>query len=203
MLPPCHDLIKEFSVLTEVPVSLDDVKDALLKRGVADEIYYFLEAALNPEILEGALVQWEYPNNGKMVRVAHIDCAKSLRPERKRLVVCKELLHLLDEPDMRVSTAEEFERLTSRLGLPPEDQDPVKDGDKTISDRVGIYKAIAVLFPWATREVFMKPFNEGKLSHEDIAKIVDIPARYAALVMTDVWEAVHNVLVQEFHEKDG
>ncbi len=91
---------------------------------------------------------------GEVKRVAHIDCAKTLPPQRKRLVVCKELLHLLDPDFNRVNNEEDFKKLTDNIGLPPEDQDPTKDGPKTVSDRIGIYKAVAVLFPLAARDVF-------------------------------------------------
>ena len=197
MLTPCHELIKEFSTRTTVPVELDDVVEAIKKRGIKDEIWYF-KADLDPSIVQAALVEWEYPDGfGRTKRVAHVDYAKSLPPDRQRLAVCKELLHLLDPDEMKVSTEAEFEQLVSRIGLPPEDQDPALDGHRTVSDYVGIYKAVAVLFPWAAREIFLPKFTDGTISHEDIARIVDIPPRYAALVMKEWWAKMHEILVKE------
>lgn len=201
MLPNCHALIKEFSEREGVPVELEDVVEAVKKRGAKDEIYYWLEADLDPTILMGALEEWEYPDEeGKLHYVAHVDCAKSLPGDWKRLVVCKELLHLLDPPVLRVHTEAEFEHLCHRLGLPPEDQDIEKDGDKTISDRLGTYKAIAVLFPYAVREIFMPKYQANLISYEDIAKIVDVPARYAALVMSDHWATLHAIFIKDFSD---
>ncbi|HJW40384.1 MAG TPA: hypothetical protein VJ476_04045 [Rhizomicrobium sp.] len=178
-------------------MELDDVVEAIKKRGVKDDIWYF-KADLDPSVVQAALVEWEHPDGaGGVKHVAHIDYAKALPPDRQRLAVCKELLHLLDPPEMKVSTEEEFEKLVSRIGLPPEDQDPALDGHKTISDRVGIYKAVAVLFPWAAREVFLPKFKDGTISHEDIARVVDIPPRYAALVMQDWWAQMHEILVKD------
>lgn len=194
----CADLIKEFSTRTTVPVELDDVVEAIKKRGVKDEIYYFMES-FDETILAGALVEEDIPDGeGGYKRVASINVAKSRPAEDKRLVACKELLHLLDPEDMRINTEEEFEKLISRMGLPPELQIDVNaDGRKTFMDRVGLYKALAVLFPYAARELFLPKFKENPDCYTDIAQVVDIPARFVFLVMQDAWPKLHELLIQE------
>lgn len=75
----------------------------------------------------------------------------------------------------------------AKIILPPELQDPV-DGEQVWSDRAAVYQAVAILFPWATRELLMRTFQEGKLTIEDIATMLDLPSRYVRLVMSDLWK---------------
>jgi hypothetical protein len=97
-------------------------------------------------------------------------------------------LHILDPEENRVKNQEELRQQFEKIVLPTEFQDPIKDGVKVLSDRLATYLAVAVLFPWTTRQILMPAYTERKLTLEDIARIVDIPLRYVALVMDDRWE---------------
>lgn len=192
------ELIKKFDVLKKVPVDVNDVIAELRARGIEHEIYFW-PADINDERLKGQLVQidyWDYPltdanMDGPTKTVADIYYCKSMSEDEQRLVCCKELLHILDPAGCRAATEEEITRLFQKIGLPPEMQDAAADGAPVSSDRVALYEAVAVLFPYATRQLLMKPYKEEKITLADIARLVDIPYKYVAFVMHDVWDRVH------------
>lgn len=143
---------------------------------------------------------WDWPNpqaEKKTVYVADIYYAKTLTTDWSRLVTCKESVHLLDPPECRAATDAEVTKLFDRMALRPELQDPIKDGNATTTDRVAIFQAVALLFPFATRQLLLPKLQAGKLTIRDIQRMVDIPMRYVSFVMSDRWEAVHDVLVAD------
>jgi hypothetical protein len=193
------DVIKHFRTVTTVPVEVDEVVEFLRASGVKDELYLW-EVDINSERLRGSLVQWEpweYPMNGEVHYVGDIYVAKSLPPDWRRLVVCKELLHVIDPVDCRVNSEADIEQLIEKLVLPPELQDAKQDGWKVLTDKVAIYEAIAVLFPLAARALMLELLKSGKTTVGEIAHIVDLPERFVRLVMWEKWPNVHSNLVGE------
>jgi hypothetical protein len=191
-----NDLIRQFSTRTILPVQVEDVAAALVAAGIADEIYYFWNIEMDTGVLKGAITHWEYPaGDGKTKRVVDIETARSLPLPEKRLVQCKELLHVLDPATFQVNTREAAFGLVQKIIIPPEFQDPFTDGHLANSDRVAILHALAVLFPFACRELLMKPLAEGKLSLQQIAEFADLPVEYAAVVMSETWPTVHQMMI--------
>ena len=45
---------------------------------------------------------------------------------------------------------------------------------------------MAILFPWAARDLLLAKFEEGKLTIDEIAQLVDLPTRYVRLVMSNL-----------------
>ena len=192
-------IIKEFDSRKSVPVDVNEVLQALISRGIKDEIWFW-DADIDAKTLRGQLVHWdpaqdwEYPTDETQItkrRVADIYYAKNLTDDWQRLVCCKELLHILDPAGARAATQEAVMRLTEKIVLPPDLQD-VTDGYATATDRVALLQATAVLFPLRARELFKA---DGTLSNAEIAKLVDIPSRYVAVVMSDSWPAIHKILI--------
>lgn len=154
---------------------------------------YFWEEDLNTDILKGRIENWEYPKDGQIVNCIDIGYSKNLRKDWQRLVCCKELIHILDPIDCRVMTEEEFDRLCEKIVLPLDLQEPL-DGKPVWTDRLAVYQALAILFPWASRQLLLQPFKLEKISLEEIAASTDLPIRYVSLVMSSVWEVVHRSL---------
>jgi hypothetical protein len=192
-------LIKTFSTWEDYPIDVDKhVLPEFLKLGVKDDIWFWPDPKLNPSIMRGNIEYWECPLSvaGPVRYVADITYAAQLDHEWQRLVCCKELLHILDPASTRASKDGEIETLIEKIILPADLQDPFTDGIHAITDRVAITYAAAILFPLAQRELFLPAFNEGKISLPKIADLLEIPVRYAALVMNDVWPSIHGILVE-------
>jgi len=191
-------LIRDFSARTSVPVEIDDVIAAIRAKGVIDEIYPFWDVNLDPRILKGYIKHDELivDETGKTKRVAEITYAK-MGHETERLVCCKEILHIIDPDAYRVSSPSQIEELVERIVLPPDLVDESEDGLPVLSDRLALWEATAVLFPLATRNLVLPAFTNGRMSLAEIADLVEIPVRYAAMVMSGVWEQIHTLLITE------
>ncbi len=69
------------------------------------------------------------------------------------------------------------------------------DDLKAILDRLGAIQAAAVLFPAATREIIQPAYHAGKLTIGEIARLVGIPDRYVAFVLSDHWPPIYQKLL--------
>jgi hypothetical protein len=190
-------LIMQFAMREIIPVQVADVVEAIKALGVTDQIRFY-DVDIDTNVLKGVIEQWIYEEvTGQPgIPVAEISTAKSLSPTEKRLVECKELLHLLDPQHFRVNTFAGTEALIDKIVVPLELQDPANDGVHAVSDRIAIFYALAVLFPKAVRDLFMQPYKEGSLSLEHIAQMVDLPIYYVVAAMSDHWAIIHGRMIR-------
>lgn len=192
-------LIGDFSIREHAPVEVNDIVDYVAKIGATDEIYFF-DANIKTSVLKGIIKQWEYPlsdaPDAPVRRVAEIYTASSLPPDEKRLIECKELLHVMEPEHFRVNTYKAVDDLVKKIILPPELIDPFSDGVHANSDRAAMYHALAVLFPLAVRDLFMPPFKDDKIDLAYIADIVHLPLYYVNMVMSDHWAIIHGMMLR-------
>ena len=192
------EFVRKFSTVEMLPVDIDDhVEPAIRATGVKDEIYIFPDPKLNPGILRGEIKHWKFthPDHSEDRRVADITYSEAQDHEWQRLVCCKELLHMLDPEDKRVANPDDIHRLVERIILPPDMQDPFVDGPKVVADRVAVIYAVAVLFPLACRTALLPDFTAGKRTLRQIADDTELPIRYVATVMSEIWPEIHQLLI--------
>jgi hypothetical protein len=199
------ELIRMFSASESVPIDIEsEVLAAIRAAGVVDEIYLW-SVDIDDSRLRGFVAHWEvwdYEKYEITRQVVDIYVSNHLEPDWIRLVTCKELLHVLDPEYCRVATEEDVQKLVSKIALPAELQDPIKDGLGANTDRIAIYEALAVLFPMAVRDLLLESYKAGKISRAEIAKLVDLPVRYIGMVMTDEWATIHEILVAGLEAED-
>lgn len=189
------ELLSRFVVCEELPIDVQDDLVPIIKENFDLELYFW-PADMDHGVYRGQISHWEYPKDEthkQMQQVIDITYASNLPTDWQRVICAKELIHILDPIDTRVSTEDGFSRLIEKIVLPP-GMAEAADGAKVWNDRLGIYCAIAVLFPWAARQLFIDPYKAGKISIQEIAAIVDIPRQYAALVMHELWEEYHHMI---------
>jgi hypothetical protein len=192
-------LIKTFSTWERGPIDVDrHVMPEFLKLGVKDKIWFWYDPKLDPGIVRGQIEHWEYiSGDGEpIVRCVDITCASQMPNDWQRIVCCKEMLHILDPEESRVSNPDQVEALVEKIILPSDLQDPFTDGLHVLSDRVAVTYATAVLFPMAAREILMAPYSVKKLSLHEIAELMEVPLRSAALVMSDLWPEIHHIMTK-------
>ncbi len=191
------DLLAAFEDRTSLPVDVNDVVDFLRSNGNEDDIE-FIGADLDSEILQGAVKIWHardkpYADPTRMVNIFY---NRNEPKDWQRLICCKELLHLIDPAGAYSCDEKAIEKLADEIGLPPEMQDPFKAGFETNVDRVAELRAVALLLPWAAREVMLPYYLEGKLSIEDIARQADIPRKYAGIAMHPAWDDIYGAMMR-------
>ncbi len=190
-------LIKAFSVKAIGPIDIwEHVKPEFEKLGVRDEIYFFADPKLDHTILRGKITYWSYPTGvgGRTNFVADITYAEQQPNDWQRLVCCKEMMHIFDPTETRGGKAEDVDRLVDKIILADELQDPFSDGIHALTDRVAVYYATAILFPLAAREALMPAYQAGTLTLEVIAEQMEIPLKYAFMVMSEGWPEVHAMM---------
>lgn len=193
-----HELIKSFSGKISLPVDVNEVLDVLKANGSSQDIE-FIGVDFDPEVLQGAIKVF-YSHDalyGEPNEMVNIYYHRGHPNYWQRFIACKELIHLLDPASARVSTPTSAQELAAKIGLPPEMQDPLNDGLATNVDRMAEWRAAAILLPLAARDLLLEPLHEGKLKLPDIARLADIPGRYAGFVMSSIWPQVHNLLTSE------
>lgn len=190
-------LINHFSSQDALPVDVNAVLAVLQENGCDDDIE-FIGVDLDPDILQGKIKIF-YIRDGvyaEPTRFANIYYHRGHGTDWQRFICCKELLHLLDPITAQTNSADEIDLLAEKIGLPPEMQDPVADGVATNIDRMAEWRAAAILLPLESRNALMEPYRQGVLTLDDIARMADIPRRYVGLLMSPLWEQVHDILAR-------
>lgn len=189
------ELITQFSKKESLPVDVNDVL-AVIREGGCDDDIEFIGVEFDTDVLQGQIKRFfgHAVPYGAPIPYVNIYYHKPHGDDWQRFICCKELLHLLDPPSAHTKTPGEIDALADRIGLPPEMQDPMSDGLATNVDRLAEFRAAAILLPFASREKLLTVMPE-KLSIDDIARMADIPRRYASFVMNPGWPKIHELLV--------
>lgn len=171
--------------------------DVLQSWGLKDDVYFFKTDA-DTDVIKGLITHWEAPwDDGSNRRFADIATARNLSNQERRLIECKELLHVLDADWALVNRRKSIADLIEKIVVPPEYQDPFGDGmDHANSDRIAMLHAVAVLFPWATRKILLPKVS--KIGIQRIAdEIVDLPAKFVATVMSEQWGTIYRMMTAQ------
>jgi len=190
------EVIRHFSQRTDLSIDVNDVVDLVKAKGLQDEIE-FIGVDYDTSIILGNFQKWTRRPGVYANPIYGVDIYfhRHLPLDWQRFVCCKELLHVFDPAFSLASTVEDIQKLTDRIGLPPEMHDWVKDGYPAMSDHIREYEALAVLLPMAARNQLAEPYEAGRVSLDAIARLADIPHRYVALAMHDAWPAVYERLM--------
>ena len=187
------DIFQHFGCHTKLPIKLDDVRDHILETGMVESIQFF-DVDVDTTGLQGFCRVFEqqepgmYTSSGQ--KVAHIFYAAELEEEEKRLVVCKELLHILDDHSATAQTRDEVDSLIEQIVLPLD----VRQGLQSKSDHIGILHALAVLMPRDALAVLRPLHDDNKLSVEDVAALARVPERYARFALSPAWQQVLEII---------
>lgn len=138
------DIFNHFAFYTKLPVSRNDVQAHIAETRATDRVLIY-EVDFDPKFLRGIcwLTDERAHNAINHQRVARIFVSKHLSPEWRRLVICKELLHLLDNHLETAQTRSQVDDLIEKIVLPAD----IPDGLATKSDRMGLLHAMMVMFP--------------------------------------------------------
>lgn len=191
------DLIAAFEDRVTLPIDVNDVLECLRAHGHTDDID-FIGVDLDPDILQGHFEIYHVRKTvyGDPERCANIYYHRGHPLHWQRMICCKELTHVLDPKTAYTAGAAAIRQLADRMGLPPELQNPMSDGFEVSTDRVAEVRALALLMPMAARNVLYDPYRNRDISLTDVARIADIPTRYASLAMHDIWPEIYDVIMR-------
>ena len=187
-----HKLIEFFSSFTVLPVNPDDVRDQILSYGIKDEIE-FVGVNFNKRVMLGAFHQY-------ISRAAlygdpefHVDIYfdRSLPRDWKRVVCCKELLHILDHSTSKAATRGDCENLIAGMSTMKMDAPFSPEKAQVWSDQLMLFYAMAVLFPWDAREVLYQDYRDDPSKLSAIAKAADLPDVVVQFVFSEHWPRLY------------
>jgi hypothetical protein len=110
----------------------------------------------------------------------------------ERFVYTKELMHLFDKDDEPTDTALKFEKLLADLEVPSATSEPSK---QLISERKGIWMALACLCPEKNRIEFEELLNNNYIDNYGIALKLRIPEQYVPLLFQSRYNAIIKTLL--------
>lgn len=147
--------------------------------------------------LYGMLEQRErvlaYSSDTGVDNYVHYD--NCLPNELKRLVVCKELIHILDPDCYLTKTSTDVSSLVVNVSTPKGMQEG--DANQAKHDRLAITMAVGILFPLSIRAQFLQDFNNKKITSSILANRIGIPYRYVDKVMEESWPDFYNSTLNE------
>lgn len=188
-------LVQLFEDRTHFPVHLNEVRDSVARLHGADGIT-FKAVDIDKDILRGICLHWQPLPRPYAEPEAHIEVlyAEDLEPEWQRLVITKELIHVLDKQEHRIENEAQLDDLVRRMARRPELRDPMNW--REMSDRVGLYQALGVLFPKAARDLIKDKYDQDRISDEMIAHRAGLPLEFVSFVMSDDWDEYYGGLMQ-------
>lgn len=188
-------LLKHFSSFTTLPIDPDDVIKELKSHGIKDEIE-FVGVSLDVLIVRGSLYHYVRPSGVYSPPVLCAEIYYNLNQERRwrRLVCCKELIHILDRTPSRTTDQQGLEKLLRDMADPSKMTFVSADNVASWTDYFTEFHAIAVLFPIEAREVLLPAYRAGKMTLADISDRADLPEEVVGVVMSDQWPVIYSAL---------
>lgn len=177
-------IYNHFSSYTRLPVQINDIRDFVLGRNYVDEIRFY-GVDINSDHLRGMCHVYlrQVGVYCEPLRCAEISFAKSLSEHEKRIVLCKELLHLTENPAAAAQTSQQVDQLIEEIAVPL----TFKASLQGISDHCGELNAIRVLLPDDAREILQPQIASGALSLEDVASIAKMPIMHCRIAFHPRW----------------
>ena len=180
-------IIEDFAQNTIVPIEINSIVDYLLKKGFVGRITLHKED-VDPSDLAGFLLFREVKVPYGTLDVADITYSSRLPDDWTRLVLAKELVHIVDTAACKVSTKDAVSKLIDTMILPhAASLELAKVDNKYMSDKTGILTGLTLLAPMSARNKLKQLYDDGTLSISDISELLKVPRGYAHLVMLDYW----------------
>ena len=186
--------------MTVLPIRVDDIKDAILDFGIQDRIT-FNEVEMDSDIVRGFLHRYTIHSApyAEPTLCSDIYYAKNLDDDWARLVCVKELVHIFDSTRTIVKTGDDVVQLIEQLSM-PFDIDTLPDTDiKSISDRIGMIVALALLLPRDARDLLRPKYEASEITDEEISLAARLPVRFVKIVMLPHFEEIVDSFIGVAH----
>jgi hypothetical protein len=182
-------LISCFQDVTELPVQIPEVRDAVVGIGIQDQIIFCPDPSLNTAVLRGIFHQFTHRPQmyGDPQRCSLVVYAAALDLPWQRVICCKELVHILDNEVERTSSLDELDGLLTRLLGPLSTEEFDIFDIMATKDRLAMYQALPIMFPFKARDRALERLKSGEMSLEEIAAIAELPFNLVRLILSADW----------------
>jgi hypothetical protein len=190
-------LIQTFEDRVDLPVEVDEIRDALIGFGIQDRIILSPEP-LDAGTLKGAFYKWTEHNAvyGEPQWVTLVVYPANEPIEWQRLICAKELIHVCDLPGVRASDPEAVAALATKLLGPFEASKQDEMDIVAALDKLAQHLSINLLFPKAARQLARAKLADGEKTVEEIADWALVPLPSAQLALDEKWESLSTALIE-------
>jgi hypothetical protein len=177
-------LVDSFAAQEEMPILIDSVIGWIRAR-TDHKIINLHPVHRDKKAFRGACRRTAIPSVGappysqEYDIITEILFGNDLPEEWKRLVICKELLHVFDPPGEQVRTSESVKTLIMSVIAPEIKGAPFLPA---MNDHLGAFRAMTILMPRATRLKIQPAYESGARSISEISSFVRLPEHYV-----DIW----------------
>jgi len=193
------NVFDHFSAYTKLPVALEDVAAFVVERTHFVEVEAY-PRPFDPTILQGLCWQFlDKPHNSaNHHRRAWVLYSDKLEPDMARMVICKELLHLLDTALEQARDRDQVGQLLDEIVQPFE----LKSAVQTQSDQMGMLLALAVLMPSGAIDELRPLIERDAIGHDTLSKLAGVPEHYIRFAFSPLWQEALKVIEQYFSVAD-
>jgi hypothetical protein len=196
------ELIDFFEGKTKVPILIADVQAFVMDRVNVARLQ-FIDVDLDTRDSRGFLHSYQARRSpySELEICCDIHLPTSLPSVERRVVACKEIIHLLDPQFMRMSDEQQVSHLISRVTSRRRPQPTVQDRLQDVRvrwDFLNEHVPGAVLFPMAIRSVWIEQYKRGDLTSREIADTLQVPESLALFVLDDQWPELYQQIRELF-----
>ena len=176
-----RNLVQRFAGQASPPIILEDIREWLINTGFSDHIWFVAEPefdGLIGQFIQQRMQPAVYASEETLVDVFY---AENLDDKGRRIVCCKELLHIFDSEEQKTFLPEHVERLTAALVTHGTSDELIH---QISSEYAAFFNALAVLVPLALFEKFQTEYPGS--TPEVLAALSDrfqIPIELGLLVL--------------------
>jgi hypothetical protein len=188
-------LVEKFQDRTELPIEIEEIRDALIELGVQDKII-FSDEDLDTSRLRGAYYQWceHHSPYGEPVLTTLIVYPTNEDTDWQRAICAKELVHVCDKQIVKTQTPDMVEELALKVVGPFETRSATPADLMAAVDKLAQFQGLSLLFPLAARRIARERIASGERTFEQEAKWAGIPVEYARLVLDESWDKLSELL---------
>jgi hypothetical protein len=181
-------LIKHFEGRYDLAITISEVTAKVRELVPYQRIEFVEDFDDTPEVLRGMLHQEEVLLGwaDEPIIVNQIRFNGNMSKQWQRIVVCKELIHVLDPDNLLTHTPADVAALIDRMRIPLDLQNRFSSQEQ--GDRIAEFQALAILFPRAARDTLLPHYRNNSISATEIADAAAIPPHYIAFIMDKDWE---------------
>lgn len=191
-------LVQHFDSLGEVPAKLTSILQKV-QEFVQDDIIHVNEVDEPFKELRAIYTKDRVPphNGSAIVDTVHhrIAYSKHMPSEWKRLVVCKELMHVLDPEPFCTTTREQVVALASDL-MPGGRHGAIRTNPRAFIEALAEFRAVALLFPYGLWENAVEMLKQNNLDIGKLTSELELPPEYVSLALSATWPQTRDTIIK-------
>ncbi|WP_281701048.1 hypothetical protein [Acetobacter malorum] len=157
--------------------------------------YPYLDGMYEEELIERG---WD-EGTDDAVLIGYIYTRKNLNDKEYRVIVCKEMIHSLDQASDKTFTLDAINTLSEELTLP----DVMKEFScHTMRDKMCFFLALTVLFPLSTKRKFLESYQKEEISAKEISDMTSLPEVTIPLLMSPAWQFISEKVIPKYLEEE-